>query len=1125
MKSKLQYNILVLLFMCLHGYSQSFQEIATTLPRVEDGEAVWGDYDNDGDLDILITGSDQSYNRFSRVYQNAGSGVFNYQSQISLQGVPSSTADWVDYDNDGDLDIMITGYVTTGYISYIYRNNGNNTFSEQASVVFTGVSSGSVTWGDYNNDGDPDVIITGNDDNYKPFSKVYRNNGNDSFTEQTGITLTGVSGGSTEWGDYDKDGDLDILLTGNGISKVYRNNGDNSFTEQTSIILTGVWNSSVDWGDYDNDGDLDILLSGSSNSGQISKVYKNNNDNTFTEQTSILLTGLSSGSVAWGDYDNDGDPDALITGQDVVYNKFSKLYRNNGNDTFTEQTVITLTGVSNGTAVWGDYDNDGDLDILLTGRLSSSPYIITKIYQNIGTTFNTKPVAPAGLSQTVSGNTANLTWNKSSDTQTPQSGLSYNIYVSTSTLGSNIKSPNAVIPSGYRKIVESGEIKNNNYVIKNLNAGTYYWSVQAIDAAFAGSAFAAERTFTITFSNSISPVDDQYLVPGKTGVPISVSENGTADSRQWKYSLVPGGPYDKVLTGETSVTYTPVLTQDSVMYVVCVSTKSGIPVTSNEVKIGQFQYDEQTTVVFPGISHGSMAWGDYDKDEDLDLLICGLDQTSTRVSKVFRNNGNNSFTEQTGISLTGVYRGSTDWVDYDNDGDLDIMITGNNQSNVPVSKIYKNNGDNTFTEQTGILLTGLWYSSTDWGDYDNDGDPDIMMTGYNQSNIPVSKIYKNNGNNSFVEQTGITLTSVYLGDCSWADYDKDGDLDILITGYNSGSVSKIFMNNGDNTFTEQTGIVLAGVYYSSVAWGDYNNDEYPDILLTGYNSASGQPVSKVYKNNGNNSFTEQPSIRLTGVYLGSSGWGDYDNDGDLDILLSGYSSAGVTSEIYRNDGSNMFVKQKSNSFPGVYYSALTWADYDNDKDLDIFLSGYTGTNRITKIYRNSSEVPNTTPGPPGNLGISVNGENMTFSWDYPANDATPQNGLSYNLRIGTSPGSSDIKSADADWKSGYHYLVGHGNVGHILSWTIKSLPPGSYYWSVQTIDHGYLSSEFAPEELFENYFSESGYSYSGQGKPYLGDYDRDGDLDILADNSTMATVFRNDLSSGSGFKDMTSGLD
>jgi predicted nucleotidyltransferase len=127
-------------------------------------------------------------------------------------------------------------------------------------------------------------------------------------------------------------------------------------------------NSSVAWGDYDNDGDLDILLTGYSGSAAVSKIYKNNGDGTFTEQTSISLAGVQYSSVAWGDYDNDRDLDILLTGSLSNGNPVSKIYKNNGNGTFTEQTSISLTGVQNSSVAWGDYDNDGDLDILLTGH-------------------------------------------------------------------------------------------------------------------------------------------------------------------------------------------------------------------------------------------------------------------------------------------------------------------------------------------------------------------------------------------------------------------------------------------------------------------------------------------------------------------------------------------------------------------------------------------------------------------------------------------------------------------------------------------------------------------------------------------------------------------------------------
>ncbi len=141
----------------------------------------------------------------------------------------------------------------------------------------------------------------------------------------------------------------------------------------------------------------------------------------------------------------------------------------------------------------------------------------------------------------------------------------------------------------------------------------------------------------------------------------------------------------------------------------------------------------------------------------------------------------------------------------------------------------------------------------------------------------------------FNEQTDIYLPGVHNSSSAFGDYDNDGDLDILLTGYAGstyGYISRVYKNNGDNSFTWQSNFVLTGVRYSSVAWGDYNNDEYLDILLTGYTGSD--TISKVYKNIEGESFIEQTDISLTGVTSGSVDWGDYNNDGYLDILLTGY---------------------------------------------------------------------------------------------------------------------------------------------------------------------------------------------------------------------------------------------
>ena len=181
----------------------------------------------------------------------------------------------------------------------------------------TGVTGCVVAWCDYDNDGDLDILITGEDSPFHITTKIYRNDGNEIFTDII-ANVIGVSLGSVAWGDYDNDGDSDILISGQiapfvVTTRIYRNDGNNTFTN-INANLPGVYTCSVAWGDFDNDGDLDIVLSGYSASGCITKVYRNEGDGIFTDIQANLL-GVQWSAVAWGDYDNDQDLDILLTGK------------------------------------------------------------------------------------------------------------------------------------------------------------------------------------------------------------------------------------------------------------------------------------------------------------------------------------------------------------------------------------------------------------------------------------------------------------------------------------------------------------------------------------------------------------------------------------------------------------------------------------------------------------------------------------------------------------------------------------------------------------------------------------------------------------------------------------------
>jgi uncharacterized repeat protein (TIGR01451 family) len=339
-----------------------------------------------------------------------------------------------------------------------------------------------------------------------------------------------------------------------------------------------------------------------------------------------------------------------------------------------------------------------------------------------------------------------------------------------------------------------------------------------------------------------------------------------------------------------------------------------------------------------GVYWGSVAWGDYDNDGDLDILLVGRNGSS-RVSQVYRNDGGNFIDISAG--LTEVRAGGVAWGDYDNDGDLDILLSGDDGSSW-VSQVYRNDGGNFIDISAG--LTGVYWGSVAWGDYDNDGDLDILLTGEDNSFNPVSQVYRNDDGNFTDISAG--LTGVYLSSAAWGDYDNDGDLDILLSGdTDPGRVSQVYRND-DGSFTDISA-ALTGVRYSSVAWGDYDNDADLDILLSGLDNSANR-VSQVCRNDGG-SFTDI-SAGLIGVYWGSVAWGDYDNDGDLDILLVGRNGSGRVSQVYRNDGGNFI--DISAGLTGVYQSSVAWGDYDNDGDLDILLSGSNGSSGVSHLWRN-----------------------------------------------------------------------------------------------------------------------------------------------------------------------------
>ena len=621
-------------------------------------------------------------------------------------------------------------------------------------------------------------------------------------------------------------------------------------------------------------------------------------------------------------------------------------------------------------------------------------------------------------------------------------------------------------------------------ITNTLPVGT---SVLAVSNALTGLLPGATYHFQIVAANSAgisSGSDLAFITPAQAPIAIThlatlltthgatlnaaINPNGATTSFYFQYGLTTN--YDSFSATNSLAAGNSLLTVADAITGLTAATYHFQVVASNITGVTVGADVAFSTAIFtllnvglPGVADSSVAWGDFDNDGRLDILLAGVDMNGNAVGDVWRNLGNGTFTN-INAGLPGVYYGSVAWGDYDNDGYLDILLTGINSNGVAISQVWRNLGNGTFTN-INVGLPGVYYGSVAWGDYDNDGRLDILLTGHD-ANSGISQVWRNLGNGTFTN-INAGLPGIYHGSVAWGDYDNDGNLDILLTGYDSdiGFISQIWRNLGNGTFTN-INAGLTSVIQGGVAWGDYDNDGKLDILLTGLSTDGVTPLTQIWRNLGNGKFTNIQA-GLTGLYRSSVAWGDYDNDGNLDILLAGYDGSYSISQVWRNQGDGTFTNINAD-LPGVYNCSVAWGDYNSDGRLDLLLAGQSGSGIIlSQLWQGNTVQSNNPPTAPASLTAALKTNGVSLSWSAASDAQTPTNGLSYNLRVGTTPGGSDILASQAAGGAGTYRMAQLGNAQERLTASLTNLTNGiTYYWSVQAIDTAFAGSPFATEQTF-----------------------------------------------------------
>ncbi|MCL4177363.1 MAG: immunoglobulin domain-containing protein [Verrucomicrobia bacterium] len=749
---------------------------------------------------------------------------------------------------------------------------------------------------------------------------------------------------------------------------------DPTFTRVTAGDIVTDQEGSVTgtWGDYDGNGFLDLYLANSSSSNVRNSLYRNNGDGTFRQLTAaeagdaVLDGRLSAGAVA-GDYDGDGDDD-LWVGMEPA----NALYRNDGSGKFAQAASGSLAGDTLGTtANWVDYDNDGWFDLSVAGI--NRPIAL---HRNLAGQGFADVAAAAGLG--VSIEAYDSAWGDY-DNDGHIDFFVVNEYSRTNTLyrnngdgtfaevdvGSPIRDGTNDVGVNWVDIDNDGDLDlfiacgdgkpEANLLYLNKGNANHWLKINLTGQASNRSGVGAKIRVQATIRGQAVTQLRQITACGLGAGHSLIAHFGLGDATKADVVRVewPSGNVQEL--SDVSADQLRTITEAVRITPVRPSASLGGSVTLTAQLNGTWQWYRDGAAL--------------DGQTAKTLTLSNIQAADAGRYSVVVDTATGTFTHHVYLLVDTQFEriemGDTTesvacaWGDYNNDDYPDLLVVPGAKTSATPSWLYRNLKDGSLVKVSAVEagdIVGLarqWWSPA-WGDYDNDGYLDLFVSDGNPTSTPLAALWRNLGNGRFVEvtDTGSFASDWLWGNPIWGDFNRDGHLDLFVANawYEPPELdvpNALYLSLGDGTFRKEAEgeIVTSRGQVQGGAAGDMDGDGDLDILLVGPQGAA------LFENDGAAGFQRIGFPAVPGYCAGPS-WADYDNDGRLDVFVTVYDGA-PTSQLLHNDGDAGWTTIPLGLTLQTYVAS--WADYDNDGDLDLFITRGFDTTTTNLFYANNGD--------------------------------------------------------------------------------------------------------------------------------------------------------------------------